>query len=60
MSKSFTCTEEDPYDETKHKDYRPIIHPEAVEVFAEDTRDGDLVTYECPICHTRWKTELGK
>lgn len=59
-SLGFVCTEETPYDETKHKDIRPVVHPKAVEVCVEDTRDGDLVTYECSICKTRWKVELGK
>ncbi len=38
----------------------PVSHPKAVEVGEQEDGwpGGDIVTYECPICKTRWEVEM--
>jgi hypothetical protein len=37
-----------------------VVHVEAHEVGEQENGypGGDIVTYECPVCKTRWRTEL--
>ena len=54
---AFICSEETPWREGLPT---PVIHPMAD--FVGEQEDGwpggDFVTMECPVCKTRWKTEL--
>jgi hypothetical protein len=50
------CAPGDPWSPDKG-DY--VVHPGAVEVYQEDGwPGGDIVGYECPYCHHRFKVEL--
>ena len=57
MSERHICTVEDPWTPEKGK---RVIHPNAREVGEQENGwpAGDIVTFECPICGTRWKKEL--
>ncbi|KKN27336.1 hypothetical protein LCGC14_0865610 [marine sediment metagenome] len=52
-----TCTPERPW---KNGDETPVVHPLAKEVGEQEGGwpSGDIVSYKCPICGTRWKSEL--
>ncbi len=57
MTMKFTCTAETPWHEGLPT---PVEHPQAEETGEQEDGwpGGDIVTYECPVCKTRWKMEL--
>ena len=65
LCRSWVCTPLNPYRKEieayiKEHCYRPIIHPLANEVGEQEDGwpSGDIVRMRCPVCETRWKTEL--
>jgi len=54
---AFNCTKETPWG---GEDGVLVCHIDAHEVGDQENGypGGDIVTYECPNCKARWKTEL--
>lgn len=61
MKERWVCSKEQPYDpNNKEHKLKRWEHPEAFEVGEQQDGypGGDIVTYRCPICNIKFKTEL--